>query len=65
MTCVLIKSQFSILKKKKMAVNFCEFLEQFMISTFLIKLTQNEKTGSLGKVFVPLGKLIIKFHSHN
>ena len=31
-----------------------EFLEQFMIGAFLITLTQLEKTGSTGKVFIPL-----------
>ena len=48
-------------EEKKDGCKFCEFI----ISPFLIKLTRNEKTGSLGKGFVPLGKLIIKFHSHN
>ena len=28
-----------------------EFLEQFIIDTFLIKQTQLEKTGSIGKTF--------------
>ena len=31
-----------------------EFLEQFVFSAFLITLTQFEKTGSKGKVFIPL-----------
>ena len=48
-----------------MASNLSEFLEQLIISTFLIKLTQFEQTGSLGKVFIPLGKLITKFHFQN
>ena len=30
------------------------FLERFMISVFLITLTQLEKTGSIGKVFISL-----------
>ena len=38
-----------------------ECLEQFMISAFLIKLTQLEKTRSTGKVFIPLE--IIKLNS--
>ena len=29
-------------------------LERFMIGAFLITLTQLEKTGSTGKVFIPL-----------
>ena len=39
-----------------------EFLEQFMIGQFLIKLTQFEKTGSKNKIFISLGNLKIKFH---
>ena len=31
-----------------------QFLEQLMIGAFLITLTQLEKTGSIGKVFIPL-----------
>ena len=32
-----------------------EFLENFMIGAFLIKLTQfKKKTGSIGKVLIPL-----------
>ena len=31
-----------------------EFAERFMIGTFLISLTQHEKTESIGKVFIPL-----------
>ena len=30
-----------------------EFLEQFMIGAFLITLTQLEKTGLTGKIFIP------------
>ena len=36
-----------------------------MISKFLINLTQFEKTGSLGKIFIPLGDLIMKFQIQN
>ena len=36
-----------------------------MIDTFLIKLTQFEKTGSIGKCFIPLGDLKIKFQFQN
>ena len=38
-----------------------ECLEQFMTRAFLITLTQLEKTGSTGKVFIPLE--IIKLNS--
>ena len=31
-----------------------KFLEQFMIGTFLITKTQQEKSGSIGKIFIPL-----------
>ena len=31
-----------------------EFLERFMIGAILITLTHLEKTGSIGKVFIPL-----------
>ena len=31
-----------------------EFLERFMTGDFLITLTQFEKTGSIGKAFIPL-----------
>ena len=31
-----------------------EFLERFIIGVFLISLTQAEKTGSAGKIFIPL-----------
>ena len=31
-----------------------ELLEQFTIGSFLIRLTQLEKTGSIGKVIIPL-----------
>ena len=42
-----------------------EFQEQFMLDTFLINLTQFEKTGSLGKSFISLGNLTKKFHFPN
>ena len=34
-----------------------EFLERFMIGALLITRTNLEKTGSIGKVFTPLGNL--------
>ena len=38
-----------------------EFLEQILIGAFLITLIQLEKTGSTGKVFIPLE--ILKINS--
>ena len=48
-----------------MASELFEFLEQIMIDTFSIKLTQFEKTGSIGKNFISVGTSIIKFHFRN
>ena len=45
---------FGISEKKSALFKLFEFLEQFMIGAFLITLTQFEKTGSTGKVFIPL-----------
>ena len=45
-----------------MALKLVEFVDQFMIDTFFIKLNQFEKTGSMGKTFISLGNLIINFH---
>ena len=42
-----------------------EFQEQFMVDTFLLKLTQFEKTGSMDKTFISLGNLIINLHFRN
>ena len=35
-----------------MALKLFEFVEQFMMNTFMIKLTQYEKTGSKGITFI-------------
>ena len=43
-----------------MALKLLEILEQFMNDSFLIKLTQFEKTGSIVKNLIPLGNLKIK-----
>ena len=45
-----------------MALKFFEIVEQFMMDTFLLKLTQFEKIGSIGKTFISLGYLISNFH---
>ena len=37
-----------------MPLKLFEFLKRFMIGAFLITLTQLDKTGSTGKVFIPL-----------
>ena len=42
-----------------------EFLEQFMIGTFLLTLTKLEKTRSSGKIFIPLEILKFIFHFQN
>ena len=42
-----------------MALKLFEFVKKFMMDTFLLKLTQIEKTGSVGKIFISLGNLII------
>ena len=44
---------------------FFEFLEHFMIDTFLIKISQFEKTGPVRKIFFPLENSIIKFQFLN
>ena len=48
-----------------MALDLFEFTEQFMMDTFLLKLTQFDKNGSIGKTFILLGNLIINFHFGN
>ena len=48
-------------KKQSMALKLFEFVEQFMMDTFLLKLSQFEITGSIGKTLISLGNLIIKF----
>ena len=60
----LEKSQLSNFKEID-AFKLFEFLEQIMIGAFLITGTQLEKTGSIGKVFIPLGSLKNKFHFRN
>ena len=63
LTFFLTKLQPSNFKEKKeMALNVFEFLEQFMIDTFLMTLTQIEKTGSIRKDCISLENLIIKTH---
>ena len=42
-----------------MALKLFEFVEKFMMGTLLLKSTQFEKTGSIGKTFISLGKLIL------
>ena len=48
-----------------MALKLLEFVEQVMMDTFLLKLTQIEKTGSKGKTSISLGKLIVNIHFQN
>ena len=47
-----------------MALQLFEFVKQFMMY-FLLKLTQFEKTGSIGKIFISLVNLISNFHYRN
>ena len=63
---VLIEKKIKIRtsKKKFMTLNIFEFLDQFMIKIFLIKITQIDKTGSIGKKTFTK-KTIIKFHCRN
>ena len=48
-----------------MALKLFEIVAQFMMNTFLLKLTQFEKTGSVGEAFNLLGNLIINFNFGN
>ena len=52
-------------KKKYMPLKHFEFQKLIMTDTFLIKLTQFEKTGSKGKFSIPLGILKTKIHFWN
>ena len=56
------KPTFEFRRKKQMTLKLFEFVEQFMMDTFMIKITQFEKTGSIGKTFISLGNLMISFH---
>ena len=52
---LLKKSQRSNFKQKKqMPFKLSEFLERFMTDAFVVTLTQLEKTGSTGKVLIPM-----------
>ena len=53
-------STFELQKKKQTLFKLFEFLEQFMIYTFVITLIQLEKSGSTGKVFFYAWNLKIK-----
>ena len=46
-----------------MALKLFEFVEQFMMDIFLLKLTQ--ETGSIGTTFISLRNLIINFRFRN
>ena len=48
-----------------MAMKLFEFVGKFIVDTFLLKLTQFEKTGLIGKTFISLGNLVINFHFQN
>ena len=66
LTCFFLKNlSFRNSNTKLDALKVIEFLDQFMIATFLIKLTEFEKTGSIGKFLIPLGNSKTKFHNRN
>ena len=48
-----------------MALKLFEFQEPFMIEYFLIKLTQFEKTESIGEIFISLGNQTTDFLFRN
>ena len=48
-----------------MALKLFEFVEQSMMDTLMLKLTQFEKTGPTGITFISLGSQIINFHFQN
>ena len=48
-----------------MALKLFEFVEQFMMDIFLLKLTQFEKVGSIDETVISLGNLIVNFHFQN
>ena len=48
-----------------MTLKLFEFVEQVMMDTLLLKLTQFEKTGSIGKTLSSLENLKINFHFRN
>ena len=60
-------SIFEFQRKDKIALKLFEFIEQFMMESFLVKLklTQFAKTGSIGKTFISLENLIINFLFRN
>ena len=48
-----------------MALKLFEIMEQLMMDTFLLEITQFEKAGSNSKTLNSLGNLIINFHFRN
>ena len=48
-----------------MALKLFEFVKQFMMDTFLLKMTQLEKNELIRKTFISLGYLITNFHFRN
>ena len=58
-------SSFKYQRIKYMPLKLHNFHDQFIIGAFSIKSTQSEKTGSIGKIYMSLESLIIKFHFRN
>ena len=48
-----------------MSLKVFEFVEQFMMKTFLFELTHYEITGSIRETLISLENLIINFHFRN
>ena len=48
-----------------MALELFKFAEKIRMDNFSLKVTQFEKTGSIGKTFISLGNLIINLHFRN
>ena len=53
------------LQRKIYGIKLFGFHEQFIIDAFLIKVTQFEKTRSIGTILASLGNLKTKFHFLN
>ena len=59
------KASIFEIQRKNMTLKFFELQEESMIGTFVLKLTQIKKTGSIGKLFIPLENVQSKIHFRN
>ena len=62
---VLFFENFSAFEEKMDGLKHFEFLEQFMIEKFFVKVTLFEKTGSISRSFISLADVKINFHFRN